>query len=161
MSPPRPTGSASEWVGHNIEANAILYYTVNLGLSLADVLNDTTVTSRWSKYAANIKSATNAHLWDPSANLYRDNDTVPLTKLHPQDGNAWAVVSNLTLSQAQSANISTCARQPLGQIWCAGSRGGRDCLTVHLRIRTPGALPSRAASARSAAHEADVGRLHA
>jgi hypothetical protein len=104
--------SSADWLrygmgGHNIEANAILYYTINLGLSLADVLNDTTVTSKWSKYAANIKSAANARLWDASANLFRDNDTVPLTKLHPQDGNSWAVVSNLTLSQAQSANIST------------------------------------------------------
>jgi hypothetical protein len=104
--------SPADWLrfgmgGHNIEANAILYYTINLGLSLADVLNDTTVTSKWSKYAANIKSAANAHLWDASANLYRDNDTVPLTTLHPQDGNSWAIVSNLTLSQAQAANIST------------------------------------------------------
>jgi hypothetical protein len=103
--------SPADWLrfgmgGHNIEANAILYYTINLGLSLADVLNDTAVTSKWSKYAANIKSAANAHLWDASANLYRDNDTVPLTTLHPQDGNSWAIVSNLTLSQAQAANIS-------------------------------------------------------
>jgi hypothetical protein len=104
--------TAADWLrfgmgGHNIEANAILYYTINLGLSLADVLNDTTVASEWSKYAADIKSAANARLWDASANLYRDNDTVPLTRLHPQDGNAWAIVSNLTVSQAQSANIST------------------------------------------------------
>ena len=104
--------TSADWLrfgmgGHNIEANAILYFTINLGLSLADVLNDTMVTSKWSKYAANIKSAANARLWDPSANLYRDNDTVPLTTLHPQDGNSWAVVSNMTLSQAQAANIST------------------------------------------------------
>lgn len=104
--------SSADWLrygmgAHNIEANAILYYTINLGLSLADVLNDTTMTSKWSTYAANIKAAANARLWDASTNLYRDNDTLPLTQLHPQDGNCWAVVSNLTLSQAQSANIST------------------------------------------------------
>src|SRR5438045_948759 len=97
--------TSADWLrfgmgGHNIEANAILYYTINLGLSLADILNDTSVTSKWVKYAANIKSAANARLWDPSANLYSDNDTLPLTTLHPQDGNAWAIAANLTLSQA-------------------------------------------------------------
>jgi hypothetical protein len=66
--------TSADWLrfgmgGHNIEANAILYYTINLGLSLADVLNDTTVISKWSKYAANIKSAADARLWDASANL--------------------------------------------------------------------------------------------
>ena len=103
--------TSADWLrfgmgGHNIEANAILYYTINLGLSLAEVLNDTSVAS-WTAYAANIKSAANARLWDASVDLYRDNDTLPLTTLHPQDGNSWAVVSNLTLSPAQSANISS------------------------------------------------------
>ncbi|OQV07174.1 hypothetical protein CLAIMM_11645 [Cladophialophora immunda] len=68
-------------------------------------MNDTTV-SAWSRYAAGIKNATNAQLWDPDANLYPDNDTTPLTELHPQDGNAWAVISNLTTSSAQNINIS-------------------------------------------------------
>ncbi len=103
--------TSADWLrfgmgGHNIEANAILYYTINLGISLSDVLDDTSVSS-WKTYAANIKSAANAHLWDASMNLYRDNDSLPLTTLHPQDGNSWAVVSNLTLSPAQAANISS------------------------------------------------------
>ena len=54
--------SAADWLrfgmgGHNIEANAILYYTINLGLSLADVVNDTAVVSRWSK-SRRVASAT-------------------------------------------------------------------------------------------------------
>lgn len=103
--------TSADWLrfgmgAHNIEANAILYYTLNLGTTLARTLNDTTVAA-WSRYAIDIKKAANAGLWDPSANLYRDNDTVPLTNLHPQDGNAWAILSNLTTSPAQNVNIST------------------------------------------------------
>ncbi|KIW91984.1 uncharacterized protein Z519_06966 [Cladophialophora bantiana CBS 173.52] len=102
--------TSADWLrfgmgGHNIEANAILYRTLNLGTTLADIMNDSTV-SAWSRYAARIKNATMVQLWDPVANLYRDNDTLPLTKLHPQDGNAWAVVSNLTGSFEQNINIS-------------------------------------------------------
>lgn len=89
----------------NIEANAILYYVLNQGLSLADMVNDTCVAS-WKSTAAQIKQAAYHRLWDPKANLYRDNDIRPLTKLHPQDGNAWAVVSGLTTSAQQSSNIS-------------------------------------------------------
>jgi Bacterial alpha-L-rhamnosidase 6 hairpin glycosidase domain len=92
--------------GHNIEANAILYYTLGLGLQLADILDDTSVTSKYTKARSGIKSAANARLWDPEMNLYRDNDTKPLTSLHPQDGNCWAIISDLTNSTAQAVNIS-------------------------------------------------------
>ena len=103
--------TSADWLrfgmgAHNIEANAILYHTLNLGISLAGILNDTTV-SAWTKYATGIKLATNTKLWDATSNLYRDNDTIPLTKLHPQDGNVWAIISNLTTSPAQNVNIST------------------------------------------------------
>ncbi|GIK02051.1 hypothetical protein Aspvir_006094 [Aspergillus viridinutans] len=54
--------------------------------------------------AATLKSAANAKLWDPATGLYRDNET---TTLHPQDGNAWALKANLTLSANQSSTIST------------------------------------------------------
>lgn len=101
--------SPADWLryymgGHNIEANSILYYTLNLGVSLAKVVNDNTV-SNWSTTASTIKTSAQ-RLWDPSANLYRDNDTQPLTNLHPQDGNCWAIISNITTSSAQNINIS-------------------------------------------------------
>ena len=102
--------TSADWLrfgmgARNIEANAILYYVLNQGLYLADMVNDTTVAS-WKSTAAKIKQAAYDRLWDPKANLYRDNDTRPLTDLHPQDGNAWAVVSGLTTSAQQSSNIS-------------------------------------------------------
>ncbi|KAJ9495422.1 hypothetical protein H2202_009209 [Exophiala xenobiotica] len=92
--------------GHNIEANAILYYTLNLGIKLARILNDTSVPSKYFSAASGIKMAANKLLWDPKMNLYRDNDTEPLTSLHPQDGNSWAIVAGLTEFTAQNINIS-------------------------------------------------------
>jgi hypothetical protein len=100
--------SPSDWLrfgmgGHNIEANAILYHTLNQALDLAHALNDTTQTANWTATASRIKSSANALLWDTTAGMYRDNET---TTLHPQDGNAWAIVSNLTQSSAQTRQIS-------------------------------------------------------
>ncbi|GME47657.1 Alpha-L-rhamnosidase [Neofusicoccum parvum] len=101
--------SANDWLrfgmgGHNIEANAILYYTINQVSILASALNETDLLTSWSDTAATIKSSANDLLWDASSGLYRDNET---TTLHPQDGNAWAVVANLTLNSTQSAQISS------------------------------------------------------
>lgn len=95
----------------NIEANAILYYTLNQGLNLASVLEDDSVTSRWSTYASNIKSAANELLWDATAGLYRDNET---TTLYPQDGNTWAIKANMTLDTSQTLVITAALRSRWG-----------------------------------------------
>lgn len=49
--------------GHNIEANAILYYTINLGIELAGVLGDDATVSSYQTAAAGIKEAANNLLW--------------------------------------------------------------------------------------------------
>ncbi|KAJ5413823.1 hypothetical protein N7509_000450 [Penicillium cosmopolitanum] len=54
-----------------------------------------------------VKTAANQHLWDPSSGLFRDNET---TTLYPQDGNVWAVKSNLTQSLSQIRQISQSLR---------------------------------------------------
>ncbi|EIN13196.1 Six-hairpin glycosidase [Punctularia strigosozonata HHB-11173 SS5] len=90
--------------GHNIEANAILYHTLNRLSSLAAVLNESSLVASRAQTASTLKSSANTLLWDDSAGMYRDNET---TTLHPQDGNAWAVVANLTLSATQSRSISS------------------------------------------------------
>ncbi|KAL5359241.1 Six-hairpin glycosidase-like protein [Aspergillus floccosus] len=90
--------------GHNIEANAILYFVLNEAIDLAKALKDEKSSSDWASIASKIKAATNGHLWDTNAGLYRDNET---TTLHPQDGNAWAIKANLTVSQAQKQEISS------------------------------------------------------
>lgn len=89
--------------GHNIEANAILYQTIIQAIDIANLLNDTAQTAAWTSQAAKIKSAANALLWNESEGLYRDNETTTLT---PQDGNAWAIISNLIDSPSKIQSIS-------------------------------------------------------
>ena len=86
----------------NIEANAILYYTLQQGIELATVLKDTASINSWTSAAAGIKEAANSLLWDPTTNLYHDNET---TTLSPQDGNAWAIKANITTSPQQNTAI--------------------------------------------------------
>ncbi|KAJ5506479.1 Bacterial alpha-L-rhamnosidase [Penicillium expansum] len=110
--------ASSDWLrfgmgGHNIEANSLLHYVLNQGLNLAAVLNDTSVQHVWASKARNIKAAANLHLWDNSTGLFRDNET---TTLYPQDGNVWAVKSNLTQSISQIRQISQSLRNRWGKI---------------------------------------------
>ena len=90
--------------GHNIEANAILFYTLNLGVTLARLENDTLTAERWAQLASRIQATAVPLLWQPSVGLFRDNET---TTLAPQDGNAWAVKSGLVTSPSQVAQISS------------------------------------------------------
>lgn len=64
----------------------------------------TDLLASWSAKAATIKTSANNLLWNSTSGLYHDNET---TTLQPQDGNCWAVVSNLTLSPSQAASISS------------------------------------------------------
>jgi hypothetical protein len=98
-------------ISQNIEANAILYYTLNQGLELASILNDGSVTSSWSTYAANVKVAANNLLWDASAGLYKDNEN---STLYPQDGNTWAIKANMTLDASQTSVITASLRSRWG-----------------------------------------------
>ncbi|ROW02317.1 hypothetical protein VSDG_02557 [Cytospora chrysosperma] len=101
--------SSADWLrsgmgGHNIEANAILYYVLNLGVELANVIGDDAAASDYQTAAAGIKEAANSLLWDDELGYYVDNET---TTLAPQDGNSFAVLSNLTESDAQKSTISS------------------------------------------------------
>ncbi|KAI0969247.1 alpha-L-rhamnosidase [Xylaria arbuscula] len=84
--------------GHNIEANSILFYTLQNALKLAVIMNDTSESNRWELSASGIPIAANNLLWDESVSLYRDNDTIangsPATS-YPQDGNSWAVIAGI------------------------------------------------------------------
>lgn len=90
-------------INNKLQANAILYYTINQGLALAEALNDTESVPTWQSTANGIKSAANKLLWREDIGMYVDNET---TTLAPQDGNSWAVVSNLTLNASQVESIS-------------------------------------------------------
>ncbi|KAL3452723.1 Six-hairpin glycosidase-like protein [Aspergillus insuetus] len=108
--------ASSDWLragmgGHNIEANALLHAVLREGALLAVKMRDGQPETSWTQAAQKIKTAANALLWDEQAGLFRDNET---SALHPQDGNAWAVRANLTLSSAQSQLISSSLRARWG-----------------------------------------------
>ena len=101
--------SSADWLrfgmgGHNIEANSILYYTINQGIELGQIVSeDISLLDTWAQTAAGIKASANRLLWNQTAGMYHDNET---TTLMPQDGNCWAVVSNLTDSTDKPKSIS-------------------------------------------------------
>ncbi|KAB5546906.1 alpha-L-rhamnosidase [Coniochaeta sp. 2T2.1] len=116
-----PTGmanvtSSNDWLrsgmgGHNVEANAILYHTLDMSLRLSDVLNDHALDSAWKSAMAGIRSAVNQQLWDPAQNLFFDNDRNKSTdSVHPQDGNSWAIIAGL-VDTDRAATISTALMQ--------------------------------------------------
>ena len=102
--------SSADWLrsgmgGHNIEANGILLYTLDLGVTLASIVNDTSSMNSWKTLAAAIPPAAQARLWQQDVGLFRDNDDANTT-LAPQDGNAWAIKSGIVKDPAQAVQIS-------------------------------------------------------
>lgn len=101
--------SSADWLrfgmgGHNIEANSIFYYTLNRGIQLGQALGaDQSLLDSWAMAAERVKTVANSRLWNASTGLYHDNET---TTLSPQDGNVWAIMSNLTGSGEKNAAIS-------------------------------------------------------
>lgn len=73
--------------GHNIEANAILYYALNLGTRLASVVGDSAAADNYTASAVSLKEAVNSVLWREDLGLYTDNEDTEVT---PQDGNSFA-----------------------------------------------------------------------
>lgn len=86
--------------GTNAALNALYHHALTRAAHFSTLLsNDTTTTTaaprlRWLATAARVKTAFNTHLWDPAASLYRDNTTTDRL-LHPQDGNAFAILFDL------------------------------------------------------------------
>lgn len=134
----------------NIEANAILYYTLNRGVELANVLNDSASAATWSLAASKIKTAANTLLWDSSASLYFDNET---TTLYPQDGNAWAVVANLTLTPEQNTAITAALTARWGPYGAPAPEVGSTPATVSPFIGYFEATAHYLAENATAAHE--------
>jgi hypothetical protein len=101
--------SSADWLrfgmgGHNIEANSILYYTIDQGIMLGKVVGeDTAVLNKWANLASGVKASANKLLWNSTAGMFHDNET---TTLMPQDGNSWAVVSSLADSSEKISSIS-------------------------------------------------------
>ncbi|OGE47950.1 hypothetical protein PENARI_c034G06163 [Penicillium arizonense] len=119
--------SSADWLrfgmgGHNIEANAILYFVLQDAQTLAAELNDKTALTDWSTTATKLKLVANQKLWDSSSGLYFDNET---TTMHPQDGNAWAIKANLTQSTAQAIQISNALKARWGKYGAPAPEAGK------------------------------------
>ncbi|KAJ4376151.1 hypothetical protein N0V83_001432 [Neocucurbitaria cava] len=92
--------------GYNSALNALDYHALtsfsNLASSFSNLASsfskNTTVLSqatKWATAAQKLKKSYNALLWSEDLSLYHDNQTTTLT---PQDGNAMALLYNLTTS---------------------------------------------------------------
>ncbi|GAM88662.1 hypothetical protein ANO11243_066960 [Dothideomycetidae sp. 11243] len=95
--------------GQNIALNAIYYHALQYMLRLASLLNETTSghAADWDIRASKVKTSANAILFDSKTGLYWDNTTTAGHSIHPTDGNAFAVIFNLTNSSSQALGIST------------------------------------------------------
>ncbi|GKT66754.1 glycoside hydrolase family 78 protein [Colletotrichum tofieldiae] len=97
--------------GLNSALNALNYHALH---TLASLAADTATEANgrgkqaeaWAVAAARLKEAYNTVLWDPSASLFRDNETDAGALLFPQDGNALALYYNLTTSASQASAVS-------------------------------------------------------
>ncbi|KAF5389069.1 hypothetical protein D9757_004994 [Collybiopsis confluens] len=111
-----PVAFSNDWgreggQGHNVATNALLYETLLTAAELASVLGDSKVAGAYASNASSIKTALNELLWDEAAGMFKDNDTS--TTLHPQDGNSYAIVFNLTNNASRIQSIS----EGLTQFW--------------------------------------------
>lgn len=80
------------------------------GSELAGHVGDANLSNAYATNATALKGAINNVLWDDEAGMFRDNDS---TDLLPQDGNAMAILFNVTQNQEQNKAIS----QGLTQFW--------------------------------------------
>ncbi|KAK0644817.1 hypothetical protein DIS24_g8507 [Lasiodiplodia hormozganensis] len=106
--------------GTNAALNALYHHALTRAAHFSTLLSNSTNTTaaprRWLATAARVKAAFNTHLWDATASLYRDNTTTT-TSLHPQDGNAFAILFDLvaptpnrttaTIAAALSSRLTT------------------------------------------------------
>ncbi|KAF9462412.1 glycoside hydrolase family 78 protein [Collybia nuda] len=103
-----PREFANDWgrdngQGHNSAANAIMYRALVTAADLATHLGDAELSAAYSANATALKKAFNDVLWDDSTGMYRDSDT---STLLPQDGNALAILFNVTNTDAQNQAVS-------------------------------------------------------
>jgi hypothetical protein len=104
----------------------MLYFVLGQSSSLAKVMGDAKSAGKWSKIAAAVQTSANDMLWDPSANLYRDNET---TTLYPQDGNVWAIKAGLPKSVSHKANISRNLRSRWGKFGAPAPEAGNSTIS--------------------------------
>ncbi|KAF1849471.1 glycoside hydrolase family 78 protein [Cucurbitaria berberidis CBS 394.84] len=106
--------------GYNSALNALDYHALTSFANLASALSKNTIilcqATQWATASKRLKKSYNALLWSDELSLYHDNQTTTLT---PQDGNALALLYNLTTSSAQASRLSASLTKfwtPLGPV---------------------------------------------
>lgn len=89
-------------------------------------MEDVSAGKNWTQVANGLKSAANALLWDEKAGLFRDNET---STVYPQDGNSWAVRTDLPLSSSQRRSISSKLRARWGPFGAPAPEAGPSTIS--------------------------------
>ncbi|KAI0601289.1 Six-hairpin glycosidase-like protein [Biscogniauxia sp. FL1348] len=85
---------------YSASLNALNYHVL---LSMASLINSSSQAAIWRGAADKVKTQFNVLLWDERKGLYKDNSS---SELYPQDGNALALLYNLTTTADQAASVS-------------------------------------------------------
>ena len=101
--------------GNNTEANVILYHTLVTGAKLAIWQDLPTLSNAYQIQAAHLAENIYTHLWDESANSFRDNATT--TDLYPQDANSMALLFGLAAENAQHPSLASRISHSLTRNW--------------------------------------------
>ncbi|KAG9244863.1 hypothetical protein BJ878DRAFT_504109, partial [Calycina marina] len=72
---------------------------IKLAIGLAGVLDDKSPLQPWDTAATKIKNTANTLLWDPAADLYKDNEK---STLHPREGTTWYIILRVSPATSQS-----------------------------------------------------------
>ncbi|CZT07286.1 uncharacterized protein RAG0_12805 [Rhynchosporium agropyri] len=109
--------SNNDWIrpgmtGHNVEASSILYEVLGNSIKLAKWTGKETTSNgeEWSTTRTRIRQGIDSLLYCEQDGLYADNMgrrgcTGP-EKVLPQDGNSWALMSNVFTSDSVAYNVS-------------------------------------------------------
>ena len=98
--------------GNNTEANVILYHTLRTGARLADWMNDSALSTSYTRRAETLRKAITMHTYDEAYGAFKDNNTA--TPLHPQDANSLALTFSLIAPNSRPASSISAA---LTQNW--------------------------------------------
>lgn len=98
----------------------VAYYNANYvlalkaGAAIADALGQTDAATRWRARVATVAAAFGPAFWDSSVGAFQDSPTGPV--VHPQDGNAFAVLAGLA-TPAQAASAFAYLDKTTQQLW--------------------------------------------
>lgn len=135
---------ARDYAGIHRRGDTIAYFNAGYGVALeqaatvAGWLGHRRAAAEWRRRLPSLRRSFNGAFWDPGAHAYLDSPTGP--KVHPEDGNAFAVLAGFaSLARARAAldYLSRAIRQSYGNTlldvdaWSHPGWGGLSNLRVY------------------------------